>query len=116
MSSAAKCLADIVCIGANVKALAADDTKIDFRRRDPADRITIYVHEARLALDDFSLAREFVEWNAALLDRRNHWRHLVKIAGVFFKHRADGGIVQRRHWTLFQCHTGAVLGVGRDSE
>ena len=69
--------------------------------RDPTDRIPIDVHQARLALDDFSLPRQFVERHAALLDGRNHRRHLVKIAGVFFKRGAHVGIIQRRDGTFF---------------
>src|SRR6266436_638735 len=51
MRSAPKCFANIVGVGPNVKALAADDTKIDFRRRDPVDRIAVYMQQAWLALD-----------------------------------------------------------------
>ena len=105
-----------MCVGADVKALAANDAKIDFRRRDPVDRITINVDQTRLAFDGFSLAREFVEGNTPLLDGRDHWRHLIKITGVFFKRGADRGIIQWRHWTLFQRHTGAVLGISRYSQ
>src|ERR1700730_12796269 len=80
MRSATERLADIVRVGPNVKALAANHAEINFRRLDPVDRIPINMHQAWFALDGFSLAGKFVERNAALFDGRNHWRHLVKIA------------------------------------
>ena len=89
MRAAAERFADVVHVGADVKAFAAQDGEIDFGRCDAVDRVAIDVDEARLALDHFSLARQFVERHAALLDRRNHWRHLVEIAAEFFERRAD---------------------------
>jgi hypothetical protein len=51
------------------------------------------MHQARLALDHFSLTRQLVQWHAAMLFRRNHRRQLIKIAPKFFKCGANLGFV-----------------------
>ena len=113
MRTATERLADIVRVGANIKAFAADHAEIDFRRSDPIDRVAIDVHQARFALDHFSLARQFVERHAALFDRRNHRRHLVKIAANISQTRRERGLGQLRHGPLFDHLARAVLRVGR---
>src|SRR5688572_8948410 len=102
MRPAAERLADIMRVGANVETLAANDAEIDFRRGDPPDRIAIDMHQPRLALHGFSLPREFVKRHAALLDRRDHGRHLVEIARIFFRRRTDSSFIEWRYRSFFQ--------------
>ena len=90
--AATELLADVMHICANIKTLAAKDAEVDFRQRDSIDTVTINMNEARLALDYFSLARQFVEWHTAMFFGRDHWWHLIKIAAKFFERRADFGV------------------------
>ena len=83
--AAAKVLADVVAIGADIKALAALNAEFDERQRDLVDVIGTDVDEARFALDGLASAGEFVERHAALFERRHHGRDLIKIAGIFFE-------------------------------
>src|SRR3954471_8895688 len=75
MSAATEGLADVVGVSPDVKAFAANHAEIDLRRGDSIDCVSIYMDQARLPLDRLPLARQFVERNAALLDRGNHRRH-----------------------------------------
>ena len=69
MRAAAKQLADVVRVGANIKTFAAQHAEIDFRQPNPVDCVAINMNEPRLALDHFSLARQFVERHAAMFFR-----------------------------------------------
>ena len=93
-------LADVVRVGADIKTFAAKTREIDFRRGDAIDGVAIDMHESRLALDHFSLSRQFIKRNTALFDRRNHRRHLVEIAPVFLESRADIFLGQIRDRTF----------------
>jgi len=72
-------------ISANIKTFATQDAKIDLGQPDSIDRVAIDMHKARLALDHFSLTRQFVQRDAAVLFRGDHRRHLIKIAPKFFE-------------------------------
>ena len=68
MPTATKFLADVVDIGANIKSFAANNAEIDCGEGDPINRVAINVDEPRLALDHFSLPRQFIKWNATVFD------------------------------------------------
>ena len=70
--------------------------KSTFGQSDPIDGVAINVHEPRLAFDRFSLARQFVERNAALFDGGDHRRHLIKIAAEFLKRGANVAFIEWR--------------------
>src|SRR5438309_2389070 len=55
MGAATESLADVVGIGPDIKAFAANDGEIDFGQRDSIDRITIDVNEPRFALHRLAL-------------------------------------------------------------
>src|SRR5438034_1064930 len=95
--AATELLADVMHICANIKTLAAKDAEVDFRQRDSIDTVTINMNEARLALDYFSLARQFVEWHTAMFFGRDHGRHLIEIAEKFFKSGPNLILSERRH-------------------
>src|SRR5438874_11486669 len=97
MAAAPKRSTDVVRVGADIKTLAAHDRKIDCWQRNPINRIAIYMHQSWLALDRFSLAGKFVKGNSSVFDRRNHRRHLIKIAAKFFKGTANCVIGQSRN-------------------
>lgn len=73
---AAKCLevgpatefrADFVSVGANVKSLAADNTKVNFRGSYGENLMGVNVHKAGFAFHDLALTGEFVERHAVFL-------------------------------------------------
>src|SRR5206468_9980691 len=109
-------LANVVNIGSNIKTLTALDTKVDFWQRDPIDCLAIVVHQARLALDYFSLASELVEGHATMLFRRDHWRQLIKIAPELFKCGANLIFIQRGDCPLLNHFALSILRVGRHAE
>src|SRR4030095_7046155 len=87
--AATEFLADVMHIRANIKTFAAKNAEVDLRQSDSIHAVTIDMNEARLALDYFSLARQFVERHTAMLFCRDHWRHLIEIDAKFFKGGAD---------------------------
>src|SRR5205085_3297047 len=66
MRAAAKQLANIMRVSADIETLAAKHAEIDVWQRDPVDAVTIDVNEAWFALHDFSLPRQFVERHAPM--------------------------------------------------
>src|SRR6266699_6763817 len=64
VGAAAEGLADVMYVGANIEAFAAQDAEVDFGQRDAINRVAIDVHQARFALYDFSLARQLVKRHA----------------------------------------------------
>src|SRR4029077_3710753 len=107
---------DVMHVRANIKTLAAQDTEIDFRRRDSVDRVAINVDEARFALNHLSLAGQFVERHAAMFFGRNHRWHLIKIAAEFFKRGADFIFSEPGNRPLIDNFTLSILGAGRDAK
>src|SRR5206468_4834326 len=63
-------ISDLVNVGADIKAFAAQHAEIDLGQNDPVDCVAIYVDEARLALHHFSLARQLIQRHAAV-DRKS---------------------------------------------
>src|ERR1051325_635707 len=112
MRAATERLADIVGVGAHVKAFAAHDAEIYFRQRDSINAVAVNVHETRLAFDDLSLAREFIKRNAAVFFGRDHRGQLIEIAAEFFKRSANFVLSKLRHGTLLQGFTLSILRVG----
>src|SRR5260370_17385225 len=76
-------------ISANVKTFAANNAEIDFGKSDAINRVAINMDEPGFPLDYFSLPSQFIKWDAAVFDGRNHGRHLVKIAAKLFKGGAN---------------------------
>ena len=72
--------------------------------------------QPRLALDRFSLAGQFVKWNSSVFDRRNHRRHLIKIATKFFKGTPNCVIGQCRNLTRLDYVAFSVVRRRGDSE
>src|SRR5438477_9990173 len=97
MRAAAEKLADIMHVGAHIEPFAAQDAEIDFRQHDPIDCVAIDVHQSRLSLDYFALARQLVERYATVFFRRNHWRQLIKIASELFKRGATLIFIEGAH-------------------
>src|SRR2546430_8048871 len=97
MRAAPKCLTDIVRISSNIESFAAEHTEVDVGQRYLIDAVAINMNETRLAFDHFSLTREFVERHAALLFRRDHRRHLVKIAAKLVESGANFFLAKLRH-------------------
>src|SRR4030095_2182331 len=95
--AATELLANVMHIRANIKTFAAKNAEIDLRQRDSIHSVTIDMNEARLAVDHFSLARQFVERHTAMLFCRDHWRHLMEIATKLFKRVANLNIIERWH-------------------
>ena len=114
--AATEFLANVMHIRANIKTFAAKDAEIDLRRRDSIQTVTIDMNEARLALDHFSLARQFVERHAAMLFCRDHWRHLIEIAAKFFKGVANLNLIERRHVALIHDFALSILRAGCHAE
>ena len=83
MSAAAEFLPDVVGVGANIKTLAANDAKIDFRQADRLNLMGVDMHEAWFAFHGLALAGELVERHAVFLDRADHGWGLVEIAMEF---------------------------------
>ena len=109
-------LANVVNISSNIETFTAQNTKVDFGQRDPIDCVPIDVHQARIALDYFSLASELVERHATVLFRRDHWRQLIKIAPELFKCCANLILIQRGDWPLLNHFALSILRVGRHAE
>src|SRR5206468_2865548 len=65
MPAAAERIADIMRVGANVKAFAAVDGEIEFRHRDPIDAVAIDVNKARFAFHHLALPGQLIKWHAA---------------------------------------------------
>ena len=95
---AAKCLevgpatefrADFMRVGANVKSLAADNTKVNFGGSVGENLMGVNVHKAGFALHDLTLTGEFVEGHAVFFDRADHRRSLVEVAVKFRKGSID---------------------------
>src|SRR6267378_610659 len=103
-------------ISANIKALAAQNTKIDLRKEYSVNCVAIDMHQARLPLDHFSLACQFVQRDSTMLFRRNHRRYLVKIAPELFKCSANLVFVQRGNRSLLDYLSLPILCIGRHSE
>ena len=116
MRAASERFADVVNISANVKAFAANNAEIDFGKSDPINRVAINVDEPGFPLDHFSLPRQLIKWDAAVFDRRNHWRHLVKIAAKLFKGGANLIFIQRGHRPLINHFSLSILRAGCDAE
>jgi len=114
--AATKLFADIMDIRANIKTFAAKDAEIDFRQRDSIDTVTINMNEARLAVDHFSLARQFIEGHTAMFFGRDHWRRLIKIAAEFFKGGANLIFIERRHVALIDDFALSILCACRHAE
>jgi len=114
--AATEFLADVMYIRANIKTFAAKDAEIDLRQRDSIYTVTIDMNEARLALDHFSLARQFVERHSAMLFCRDHWRHLIEIAAKFFKGGPNLNLIERWHVALIDDFALSILGAGRHAE
>src|SRR5438128_8913415 len=96
MRAAAEGLSNVMYVGADIKPLAAQHAEVDFLQGDPVNAVAIDMHQPRLALDRFSLARELVKRNAAMLFRRDHRRQLVEIAAELFECTPDLIFIQRR--------------------
>ena len=116
MRAATEHFANVVNIGANIKAFAAQDAEIDFGRCDSVDSVAIDVNEAWLALHNFSLARQLIQRHAAVFFCRNHGRQLIEIAAKFFERDANLIFIQRRHRTLLDHFAFTVLCAGRHAE
>ena len=116
MGAAAEGLADVVDIRAYIKPFAAHDAEVDFGQGDPIDCVAIDVHQARLALDHFSLARELVKRHASVFFRGDHWRQLIKIAPELFKRSANLIFIQRGDRPLLNYLALSILRVGRHAE
>ena len=116
MPAATERFADVVNIGADIKAFAAQHGEIDFGQCDSVDRVAVDVHQAWLALHDFSLARQLIQRHAAVFFCRNHRRQLVEIAAELFERGPNLIFIQRRHWTLLDHFAFTVLCGGRHAE
>ena len=99
-------------VSADVKPLATDDAKIDFRQADRLDFVRVNMDEPRFALDHFSLAGQLVERDAVLLDRAHHRRHLVKIAVELRERGVDLFAGQLRDRPGFGHHAVGILAAG----
>ena len=103
-------------VGANVEPFATKNAEVDIGQCDAINAVAVDMNKARLALDDFSLPRKFVERDAAMLFRRDHRRHLVKIAPEFFEGRANVIVAQIGHRLCLDDRTLSILRVGRRPE
>src|SRR4030095_7388022 len=103
-------------VSTNIETFAAQDAEIDLGRRNSIDRVAIDMHKARFPFDHFSLARQLVQWHAAMLFGGNHRRHLIKIAPEFFKYSTNLAFVQRRNWSLLDHFSLAILRISGDSK
>ena len=88
MGSATEFGTDLMRVGPNIKSLATDNAKINFRRSDGDDLVGVNMHKAGFALNDLALTGQFVEGHAILFDGTDHWRSLVEVAVKF----REGGI------------------------
>src|SRR3954467_7696095 len=113
MRAATEHFADVVSVGADIKAFAAQHAEIDFGQCDPVDRIAIDVDKAWLALHYFSFARQLVQRHATVFFCGNHGRQLVEIASELFERDANLIFVQLRHRTLLDDPAFTVLRIGR---
>src|SRR6266404_1457156 len=116
MRTASERFADVVNISANVKTFAANNAEIDFGKSDPIDRVAINMDEPWFPLDHFSLPRQFIKWDAAVFDGRNHGGHLVKIATKLFKGSANLIFIQRGNGPLIDHFSLSILCAGCDPE
>jgi hypothetical protein len=114
--AATEFLANVMHIRANIKTFAAKDAEINLRRRDSIQTVTIDMNEARLALDHFSLARQFIERHTAMLFCRDHWRQLIEIAAKFFKGVANLNLIERWHVALINDFALSILRAGCHAE
>src|SRR3989440_105875 len=112
MRAAAEGLSNVMYVRADIKPLAAQHAEVDFRQGDPVNAVAIDVHQPRLALDRFPLARELVKRNAAMLFRRDHRWQLIKIAAELFKYGANLIIIQRGDRPLLNHFALSILRVG----
>jgi hypothetical protein len=112
MSTAGKRFPNVMGIGADVKALAAHNTKFNVRQRYVANFMREYMHEARLTLDNLALAREFVQRNPALFDRGNHRWQLIKVAVVLSKRFLNVRSRELRHWPGVYDFAISILAIG----
>src|SRR6266699_7034794 len=112
MRAAPKRFADVMNISANVKTFAANNAEIDFGKSDPINRVVINMDEPRFAFDHFSLPGQFIKWDAAVFDGRNHGRHLVKIAAKLFKGGANLIFIQRGNGPLINHFSLSILSAG----
>src|SRR5437870_13277390 len=110
MRAAAEGLSNVMYVGADIKSLAAQHAEVDFRQGDPVNAVPIDMHQPRLALDRFPLARELVKRNAAMLFRRDHRWQWIKIAAELFIYGAtlisiqrwDRPLLHHFAWTLLR--------------
>src|SRR6266581_9169072 len=116
MCAASERLPDVVNIRANIKAFAANNAEIDFGKSDPTNCVAINMNEPGLAFDHFSLPGQFVKWDAAVFDRGNHRRHLVKIPAKLFEDDADLVFIQRGNGPLIDDLSLSILRTGCDAE
>src|SRR6267378_4295526 len=89
---------DIMRISTHIETLAAHDCEINVRQGNAINGVAVNMHQPWLALDRFSLAREFVKRNPSVFDGGNHRRHLVKIAAKFFEGSANRVIGQYQNF------------------
>src|ERR1051326_691686 len=108
--------ADVMNVSANIETFAADDAEIDFGKMDPVNAVPINMDQARLALDDFSLARQLVEGDAAVFFGRDHRRQLIKIAAKLVEGSADLIFIKRRNRFFGDHFTLSILGAGGDAQ
>lgn len=80
VAAAAEEFAYLMAVGADVESLGAANVEFDGGEGDVVESEGVDVDEAGFALDDFSLASEFVEGNAVFLHGGDHGRGLVEIA------------------------------------
>ena len=116
MAAAAEPGSNVVTIGADVEALAADHAEFHIRQRDAFDLVMEDGDEPQLALHFLTFARQLVERHAPNLDGADHWGKLVKVAMKLREGRFDLAGREFRHWLGFQHFAAAVLGAGGGSE
>src|SRR5207249_11852603 len=97
MRAAAEGLSNVMYVRADIKPLAAQHAEVDFRQGDPVNAVAIDMHQPRLALDHFSLARKLVKRNATMFFRGYHRRQLIEIAAELLECSANLLFVERRH-------------------
>ena len=82
VAEGAETFADVVAVGTDVEAFAADDAEVDVREGDVFDLVVEDGDEAWFAFDDHAFAGEFVERYPVFFDGADHGRHLIEVAAV----------------------------------
>src|ERR1700730_6986738 len=116
MRAATERLANVVSVGAHIKAFAAKHTEIDLGPGNSIDIVTRDMHQARFALDHFSLACQFIERYAAVFFRGNHWWQLIEITAKFFKCSPHLVLIKWRHAPFLDNFSFSILCSRADSE